>query len=198
MAPVVLFVYNRPMHTEQTLEALHQNELADESILYIYADGPKGNLTKDAIEKIIRTRRVIRKKKWCKEVHIIESTHNKGLADSIISGVTDTVNRYGKAIVLEDDVVTSKGFLRYMNDALVMYEHDAGAMHISGFIPYTRGAAALPETFFSGSWLAGDGPPGKIPGRSLLWMRNTCTRLSKDEKIFLLSIWRGPLITPNN
>lgn len=133
-APIVLFVYNRPVHTERTLEALLNNDLASESELYIYADGPKPNATLEQQEKIAEVRNVIRKRQWCGNVHIVESDTNKGLADSIISGVTEIVNKYGKVIVLEDDICTSVGFLRFMNEALTMYEYEEKVMQVSGYI----------------------------------------------------------------
>lgn len=148
LAPIVLFVYNRPWHTQQTLEALMNNVLANESILYIYADGTKTDTNEETKDNIQKTREVIRLKQWCKEVRIIESDQNKGLAKSIISGVTDIVNKYGKIIVLEDDIVTSPGFLQYMNDALNLYESNKEVMHISGYVPLTTGAEKLPETYF--------------------------------------------------
>ncbi|MCO6496349.1 MAG: glycosyltransferase [Chitinophagaceae bacterium] len=146
IAPIVLFVYNRPWHTEQTLNALKTNDLADQSVLYIYADGPKKDATPEQLEKIKEVRNLIRKESWCKEVHIIESESNKGLADSIVAGVTEVVNRHGKIIVLEDDIVTSRGFLKYMNDALELYENEEKVMHISGYMyPHSEN---LPATFF--------------------------------------------------
>lgn len=148
LAPIVLFAYNRPQHTLQTLEALSKNKLAKDSVLYIYADGPKSNAKEKEIASIEETRKVIRLKQWCGEVHIIESEANKGLADSIISGVTDIVNKYGSIIVLEDDIVTAPLFLTYMNEALKLYENEDKVMHISGFLPYTTGAEKLPDTFF--------------------------------------------------
>lgn len=138
LAPIILFVYNRPWHTEQTLRALMANDLASESELFIYADGPKENATDEQLQKIQEVRQLIRQEQWCSKVHIIESDKNKGLANSIISGVTEIVNKYGRVIVLEDDIVPTLGFLRYMNDALEMYENDEQVMHISGYIyPYT-------------------------------------------------------------
>lgn len=131
LAPIVLFVYNRPWHTEQTLAALSKNDLAGESVLYIYADGAKKNATGEQIEKIKEVRNLIKSKQWCKEVYIIESDKNKGLADSIISGVTNIINQYGKVIVLEDDVIVSKGFLKFMNDALLLYENEENVAVIS-------------------------------------------------------------------
>lgn len=146
LAPIILFCYNRPWHVEQTLIALSKNELADQSILYIYCDGPKENATEEQINNIKKTREVVKKEKWCKEVHIIEAEKNKGLADSIIEGVTEIVNQCGKAIVLEDDMITSQFFLKYMNNALDLYENDEKVMHITGYMfPINK---KLPDTFF--------------------------------------------------
>lgn len=153
LAPIVLFVYNRPWHTKQTLEALAKNELADESILYIFADGAKENATPEQLQKIQEVRQVILSKQWCKEVHIEEKEKNWGLADSIVDGVTRIVNQYGKIIVLEDDIVTAKGFLKYMNDALILYENEGKVMHISGYMFPIK--SKLPDTFFlyqTSSW----------------------------------------------
>ena len=110
LAPVVLFVYNRPWHTQQTLEALEANELAKSSVLFIYADGPKENATATDLNKIKETRAVIRKNKWCNEVFIVESPVNKGLANSVIDATTEVVNKYGSIITLEDDVISSTYF----------------------------------------------------------------------------------------
>ncbi len=132
LAPIVLFVYNRPFHTQQTLEALSLNELADQSHLYIYSDGPKANAKPEDVAKINEVRQVIRSKKWCKQVEIIESETNKGLAKSIVQGVTEVIQSHGKAIVLEDDLVTSTFFLRFMNDALTFYENDNRIFSIGG------------------------------------------------------------------
>lgn len=107
--------------------------LAAESVLYIYADGPKSDATESDRERLAEVRQVIRDRKWCKEVHIIESEANKGLANSIIEGVTQQVNAHGKAIVLEDDLVVAKGFLKYMNDALVKYENQPRVMQVCGY-----------------------------------------------------------------
>ena len=134
LAPIVLFVYNRPWHTRQTLEALQKNDLANESTLFIYADGPKVDTSIEDLEKIQEVRTILKEQQWCKRVEIIYSEQNKGLADSIISGVTEIVNRFGKIIVLEDDIVTARGFLRYMNDALKIYAADDRVMHVSGYM----------------------------------------------------------------
>ncbi len=146
LAPVVLFVYNRPEHTEKTLMALMNNTLSDASTLYVYHDGAKVDAKYTDLKRFSEVKKVIRKKKWCKNVNIIESKVNMGLADSITSGVTEIVNRHGKVIVLEDDIETSPGFLKYMNDALLLHRDNKEVMGISGFMfPIYR--SNLPETF---------------------------------------------------
>lgn len=146
LAPIIVFCYNRPSHVERTLEALSKNDLADQSVLYIYADGPKENATAEQQQLIADTRMVIRKKLWCKEVHIVEAEKNKGLKANIVGAVTEIVNKYGRVITLEDDIITSIGFLKYMNDALEIYKDDEKVMHISGYMWPHRWH--LPETFF--------------------------------------------------
>ena len=133
-APIILFVYNRPEHTSETLNALSQNKEVKDSVLYIYADGPKDHSTPSELNRINEVRSVIRKVDWVKELHIIERDDNFGLADNIMDGVTTVLDRHGKVIVLEDDIVTSPGFLDYMNKALDIYENQTKVMHISGYM----------------------------------------------------------------
>jgi len=141
-APIVLFVYNRPYHTRQTVEALRKNELASESELFIYSDAPKNSEAKQAVKEV---REYIRTIDGFKKVTIIEREKNWGLAANIIDGVTKIVNEYGKIIVLEDDLVTSPYFLKFMNEALIMYENDSRVASIHGYIYPIEG---LPLTFF--------------------------------------------------
>lgn len=131
LAPIIVFCYNRPEHLEQTLDALSRNELADLSTLYIYCDGPKKGASNEMRQKIAEVRHVARKRQWCKEVHIVEAEKNKGLANSIIGGVTEVINRHGKVFVLEDDLVSSPYMLKFVNKALDFYEDYAGVFSIS-------------------------------------------------------------------
>ncbi|MFV0419944.1 MAG: glycosyltransferase family 2 protein [Dysgonomonas sp.] len=148
LAPIVLFVYKRPEHTKSVLEALAANILAKESNLYVFCDGPKDDIDEKSKHDIERTRQIVRDKQWCKTVNIIESPQNKGLTKSIKDGVSDIVNKYGKVIVLEDDIVISPFFLQFMNDALELYKDDPKVMDVSALVPLTTGAERLPETYF--------------------------------------------------
>jgi glycosyltransferase involved in cell wall biosynthesis len=146
LAPVILFCYNRPEHTRKTLRSLKQNHLADQSMLIIYVDGPKAEATDEQKNKIVQVKKVIREEQWCKDVFILESDTNKGLASSVMQGVTQTLDKYGKAIVLEDDHLSDVWFLKFMNDALATYEDDTDVACISGYIYPVK--EILPATFF--------------------------------------------------
>jgi GT2 family glycosyltransferase len=141
LARVVLFTYNRLWHTQQTVEALRNNRLADKSELFIFSDGHKKNEER----KVEEVRHYIRRIKGFKNITIVERDKNWGLAENIIDGVTRLVNEYGKVIVLEDDMVTSPLFLKYMNDALNMYRDEEQVASIHGYIYPIQN---LPENFF--------------------------------------------------
>ena len=149
LAPIVLFVYNRPVHTLKLLESLRRCTLSNQSRLIVYADGPKQNASETDIKNIIEVRRLILDEKWCMGVQLITKEYNLGLADSIVNGVTEVLNHHDKIIVLEDDLILAPGFLNYMNDALNIYDEDEKVMHISGYMYPVK--IKLPETFFMNS-----------------------------------------------
>ena len=144
LAPIVLFTYNRLDHTKQTVEALRANLYAKESVLYIYSDAPKTDAAAGAVQVV---RDYLHTIDGFREVHIVLREENWGLARNIMDGVTEIVNQYGKIIVLEDDIVTSRYFLKYMNDALEIYKDAPQVMNISGYM-YPLVTADLPEAFF--------------------------------------------------
>ncbi len=144
LAPIALFVYNRPQHTAQTLEFLKKNELASESKLYIFSDGAK---TPQDESKVAEVRKIIHNTEGFRSVEIIERTENAGLANSIIAGVSKLVNEYGQVIVYEDDLISSPQTLHYFNDALEHYREVEKVMHIGSYM-FPIETNGLPETFF--------------------------------------------------
>lgn len=146
LAPIVVFSYNRPDHLRRTLDALAKNDLADQSVLYIYCDGAKPDATDEQIRRVESNRSVAHAATGFKDVHVIERPKNIGLKDNIVGAVTEIVNLHNQVIVFEDDMLTSPGTLRYFNDALNVYREDEKVMHIVSYIfPHHY---PLPETFF--------------------------------------------------
>lgn len=151
LAPVVLFVYNRPEHTRKTVEALRANRLAPQSRLFVFSDGPKNDLARPAVEAV---RQYIDSIDGFASVEVIKRLENRGLADSVIGGVSEVVKEYGRIIVLEDDLVTSPYFLNYMNEGLMLYKDDIDVASIEAFIQ-PLDLSPLPQSFFlpfAGSW----------------------------------------------
>ncbi|MEO6001395.1 MAG: hypothetical protein ABIN89_31375 [Chitinophagaceae bacterium] len=146
LTPIILFVYNRPEHTKKTLDALAANHLAAESELFIYVDGLKSGAQIKDIQKTQEVKKLAEAENRFKKTTIIASDFNKGLASSIIDGVTKTLVTNDRVIVLEDDLETSEYFLHFMNDTLAFYQEDNEVACISGYIyPVDE---KLPETFF--------------------------------------------------
>ena len=175
-APIIVFAYDRPDHLGKTLDALAKNDLASESVLYVYCDGPRvwgGESTtlplgrdgigsyitkrygkmyctkeeyKAYLRRITDARKVAKSQIGFKEVHVVEREKNIGLADNIVSAVTEIVNQYGRVIAFEDDIVTTRGCLTYLNDALELYQDDEQVMHISAWMYPNKGQ--FPTTFF--------------------------------------------------
>lgn len=142
-APIALFTYCRPWHTQKTVEALLANHESSETDLYIFSDAPKNE---KAIEGVLNTRKYIHTITGFKNVHIIEREKNWGLANSLIDGISKIVNEYGKVIVVEDDIVASPFFLQYMNEGLELYKNDNKVASIHAYVYPTQ--KKLPETFF--------------------------------------------------
>lgn len=142
-APIALFTYNRPAHTRRTVEALLKNQFAAESDLIVFSDGPKASSDAEDVKSV---RHYLDSISGFRSVQVIQQPRNLGLAQSIIAGVTQVCSSHGLVIVLEDDMLTSPWFLRFMNEGLATYEADPEVISIHGYIYPVR--AVLPETFF--------------------------------------------------
>lgn len=149
-APILLFAYNRPTHLRNTLDALKRNPGASDSQLFVYSDAAR---TADDQEAVDEVRRMLRNVDGFKTVEVVERKENWGLARNVIDGVGTIVERFGRVIVLEDDLVTAPGFLAFMNNALETYKDEPRVGHIQA-CDFTKDAS-LPDTFlikWTGSW----------------------------------------------
>ena len=134
LAPIVFFVYNRLEHSIETINALKLNPEAKDSLLYIFADGPKLNASEEQCSKIKAVREYIHTITGFKEIIIEEAPANKGLAKSTIEGISKVVNAHGKVIVIEDDDAPSPFFLAYENECLDKFKDDERYWMVSGYV----------------------------------------------------------------
>ncbi|MGE6754759.1 glycosyltransferase family 2 protein [Rossellomorea sp. NPDC071047] len=139
---VILFVFNRPLHTSKVLAGLKKNSVEK---LYVFCDGPRNSID---FEKVEEVKELVNSINWC-HVELTAHNKNKGLAQSVIDGITEVVNLgYDSVIVLEDDCVPKEGFINYMKNALNFYENDDEVMHVSGFgLPINKHTKA--DTYFT-------------------------------------------------
>lgn len=151
LAPIALFVYNRPEHTRETVEALCANPLAASSDLHIFSDAPR---TLDVTARVREVREYLTTIGGFASVKVTERDHNFGLAASVIDGVTRLCEAHGRVIVVEDDLRVAPGFLTYLNAALDRYRDETAVMQISAHmfpvdVPVREDAFFLP---FISSW----------------------------------------------
>lgn len=128
-APIALFLYNRPLNTEDCLRSLMAMDEFKDSPLYIFIDGPKNKADKKSIEQI---EFIIKNLKLSNLINLRKNIKNKGLANSIFSGVNYVLKRHKTIIVLEDDLIFHSKFLEFMNNCLSMY-YKKEIFQISGF-----------------------------------------------------------------
>ena len=143
LSPILLFAYNRADHLAQTYEALKNCPEAKDSELFVFSDGAKNEASEKGVNEVRTFLKSIDNTDDFAGVHIIESPTNKGLATSIIDGVSEVIDRFGRVIVLEDDCVPSVHFLRFMNNCLDCFEGDKRIGAIAGYTP----DFGLPEAY---------------------------------------------------
>lgn len=132
IAPIALFVFNRPSHTKKTLDALASNVFAQDSELYIFADGPKEEASDAMLQKMEEVRKLCQEETRFKKIYLKFQNQNIGLANSILNGVSEVLDKHETIIVLEDDIVTGKYFLEFMNKGLNKYKSVPEVMSLGG------------------------------------------------------------------
>jgi len=141
--PICLFAFNRPEKLSECIDALLKNSDCEFFELYVFCDGPR---TDDEYEIVARVRSIAKNTRGFKRVHVYEADANRGLANSIIYGLDFVLKAHSGVIVLEDDIVVSPKFLKFINDSLNVYENipEVGSVHGN----FNSFHLKLPPTFF--------------------------------------------------
>lgn len=144
LAPIALFAYKRPDHLARTLRSLRQNPEAAASELFLFCDGARSPADQQAVNEV---RKVAREVDWCAKLTVRERHENAGLSRSIMEGVSELCEQYGKVIVLEDDLELSPHFLSFLNEGLRRYETDDRVYQVTGY-NYPTAPHAEADAFF--------------------------------------------------
>jgi hypothetical protein len=152
VAPIVLFAYNRPEHTQRVFEALVKNKLASKSKLYVFVDAGKDQLSKAEVK--YTTAVIHEHQERFRPFDVNYSQHHKGLARSVIDGLNYVFEREDRAIVLEDDIVVTENYLDWMNTQLTIFENDPDIKSVCGYSPKNNSWSELfaSHRFFSWGW----------------------------------------------
>lgn len=152
IAPILLLLYDRPRHTRRILDLLmRQPEIVD-TPLFILADGAKDSEQSRA--KVAEVREIAEEyisklpytTLWTQETNV-------GLAHNVTEGVSRVLEQYDRIIVVEDDLILSPYFLRWMRDALLQYEHVSEVAHVHAGTFYTHRRLRPNHLLsFAGSW----------------------------------------------
>ena len=146
LAPVALFVYNRPETLSKTLESLKNNKLIKKTDIYIFSDGPTSN--KRSKKKVYKVRKIIKDVKNLKIKKTIFYKTNRGLKKNIIEGINYVFKNHSKIIVLEDDLLVSPYFIKYMNRSLNFIKYKKKIWHVSAWnYPIKTNFKNLNDTF---------------------------------------------------
>lgn len=148
LSPVIVFAYNRPHHLQRTLDALNANKLASDTELFVFVDGAKNENDNGKVDETKRVLKDFEQRSRFQKIEVTASDVNKGLANSVIFGVTRVLERYETVIVVEDDIVVSSDFLQYMNDCLTFYCDDERIGAISAYTPAFKVPSAYPHDLF--------------------------------------------------
>lgn len=132
MSPICLFVYKRFKTTKLMIESLLQCPECAESELYVFMDEARND---DEAEQVEKVRELFVDLRGFKTIHAYPARMNKGMAKSIIDGVTTVLNEHDSVIVIEDDLVVSPDFLTFMNSAIEAYRDRSDIWSISGYTP---------------------------------------------------------------
>jgi len=129
-APIILFTYKRLNTLRRTVDSLKTNDLAKRSELFVFSDGPRGEHDFDSVNMV---RGYLKRINGFKSIAYFFSETNNGLASSVISGVSQVLQTYNSAIVLEDDLVVVPNFLAFMNQGLREFALNDKVFSISGY-----------------------------------------------------------------
>ena len=151
-APVIVFSYKRLEKLKRCLASLKRNHGYERTEVFLFADGNKGECDRKEVEEVQNYLMDFsnNEQEHGKVIHVRLSSSNRGLANSIIDGVTKVIKQYKKVIVIEDDLILSPFFLDYMNKALEYYESDESIWSISAYTPPIK----IPQTYKKNLYLS--------------------------------------------
>jgi len=144
-APVVVYTYCRVEHLKKTIATLQANHLAGDTDIFVVSDGAKDERAKARVAEL---REFVDSISGFRSVSRIYHKTNVGIVRSVQIAERLILADYDRLITLEDDIVTSKNFLDFINAGLDFYEKSDRVFVVAGYCPPLK----IPETYEFDSW----------------------------------------------
>ncbi|TSD65877.1 nucleotide-diphospho-sugar transferase [Inquilinus sp. KBS0705] len=126
--PVLLLMFNRPDTTMLVFERIKN---VQPKYLYIAADGPRKNNTKDA-ELCKQCREITTLINWDCELKTLFRDENLGCGKAVSESINWFFENVDEGIILEDDCLPNDSFFSYCETLLSKYREVAKVMMICG------------------------------------------------------------------
>lgn len=131
-APIVMIAYNRPDLLRLSMRNVALADGADGHEIFVFVDGPRSSddiIKQNDIHAIVTSYQ----QEKLPKLKIIKRERNYGCRDNIVDAISQVISKYGKAIIIEDDILISRTFLEYMDEALAFYKDDKSIWSINAY-----------------------------------------------------------------
>jgi hypothetical protein len=154
---IAVFAFRRLDLLQLTLDSLGNNEGFQHFVTHVFSDAARSHTGEEG-DAVAAVRSFLRD--WCADHGAIlhEAPTHLGLRSSILAGVADVLRTHESIIVVEDDLLLSRHFLTFMNQALVGCRDREDVMQVSGyFVPHKStlpevGLLRAPASWGWGTW----------------------------------------------
>lgn len=132
MAPVLIVTYDRLEHLKKTITSLRSNIYAEQTDLFIASDYQK---TDAEANKVTAVRNYLKSIDGFKSVTVFAREKNFGVVDNSNMALQFIFDKFDRFIIMNDDLVTAPGFLKFINEAFERYGENEKLFSITGYCP---------------------------------------------------------------
>ena len=132
LTPILVIGFNRPKALKKLLSKL---DLTDGRRIYISIDGPRNSAESIKVKKVQKLAEEYAQANRHLEIQLKFLDSNLGCKVGVSSAIDWAFESENALIILEDDIIVSEEFFKYMDMSLKNFESESQIWHISGFSP---------------------------------------------------------------
>lgn len=128
-AAIIIFCFNRPDSLSRLLTSISGCAEASATPIYVFIDGPRHD--NEAV--CVNATRAVAQRFDHPNTKIIQRKTNLGLKQSLTTGISEVMEHYDSAIILEDDLILGPHALTYFLRGLDIYQQHPQVVSICGY-----------------------------------------------------------------